>query len=283
MPYLLEPMDCPVCQQCGRPMAFIAQVPLKTPLQLSRRFDMAYVFMCCEYHDPGICDSYDPYSGANAVIFQKGHQGHFGCKENAQFPEYGFELEEFEEPVVDTTDPSFHNIPPDPATNAAAAEHGILFGLYQDDFFEPPELVGSKTKLGGVPCWVQNNDTVPCQKCGGEVDLLAQIDSAIVWPEMNMHHARRAMRYLVSDAGTAYRESDKHIEVHIADDGYEIKLVPAGANQPAGGISFLGDPGIVTYERSEDVFPFGSGGVAYVFKCRNECSHKSGLFMWQTT
>jgi hypothetical protein len=31
MPYLLEPIDYPVCQQCGRAMAFIAQVPPQSP------------------------------------------------------------------------------------------------------------------------------------------------------------------------------------------------------------------------------------------------------------
>jgi hypothetical protein len=283
MPYLLEPIDYPVCQQCGRAMAFIAQVPLKSPLQLSPRFDMAYVFMCSEYHDPGICASYDPYSGANAVFFQRGHQGHFGCKETAQFPEYVFELEQFEEPVIDTTEAGFHNVPLDPAAEAAAAEHGILFGLYQDDLFEPPELVGSKTKLGGVPCWVQNNDTVPCQKCGGDVDLIAQIDSAIVWPEMNMHHARKAMRYLISDASRDLRDQNKHIVVHVDDNGYQIEVVEPDEERTQGAITIMGDAKSVQVEEAKYIFPFGSGGVAYAFKCRKECSPTSGLFMWQTT
>jgi hypothetical protein len=244
---------------------------------------MAYVFMCSEYHDPGICDSYDPYSGANAVIFQIGHHGHFGCAETARFPEYGFDLEEFKEPVVDTTDPSFHNVPPDPAAEVAAAQHGILFGLYQDDFLEPPELVGSKTKLGGVPCWLQNNDTVPCHKCGSEVDLIAQIDSAIVWPEMNMHHARTAMRHLISDASRDLRDQEKHIIVHVDDKGYQIELVESDEERTPGAITIMGDPNCVQMEETKYIFPFGSGGVAYAFKCRSECSPTSGLFMWQTT
>jgi hypothetical protein len=264
-------------------MAFIAQIPLKTPLLLSEIFDMAYVFMCCEHHKTGICASYDPYSGANAVFFQRGHEGQFGCAEAERFPEYAFELEEAAEPIVDTDDPAFENTPYDPAREAAVAKHGIMFGLYQDDFTDAAELVGSHTKLGGVPYWVQNNDAVPCPKCGGEMDLIAQIDSEVVWPERNMHYVRRAFRYLMTQEGEELRKQDKHILVRVDTDGYEFELVEPDCERKSGGVTVIGNSEIVASQKIEEIFPFGGGGVAYVFKCRRECSPTSGVFLWQTT
>jgi hypothetical protein len=283
MPYLLEELDCPCCKQCGHPMAFIAQIPLKSPLMMSKTFDMAYVFMCCERPQMRICDSYDPYFGANAVVFQRGALGFLGCQQAERFPEYFFELEEFAEPIVDTTDPSFENVPDEDASDAAAKSHGILFGLYQDDFPTGSERVGRQTKLGGVPCWVQNNDAVPCPTCNDEMELIAQIGSEVIWPEQNYHHVRKAIRFLMTEQGQEIRKSGKHVRVFVDDTGYRLQLVEPNEEQLSGAITVVGDSNSVAPERTECVFPFGSGGVAYVFKCRQDCSASSGVFMWQTT
>jgi hypothetical protein len=156
-PYLLQEIQPPVCEHCGNVMAFIAQAPLTRPLKMSDSFDVAYAFMC-DRLGKRICPSFKPFSGANALLLQRGGgKGRAGCDATAKYPEYGFRLRKHCEPLGG--DPNIH---------------------VGDDFVE---LVFSGTKLGGVPAWAQGDETPACPACGKRMGLIAQVSSCIDWPE----------------------------------------------------------------------------------------------------
>jgi hypothetical protein len=137
-------------------MDFLAQVPLQQPLHLSSRYSMAYIFMCPgRFDEKGwlTCKTWDPFSGANKVIIQE-LSGHTELiSRPSEFPDYSVTLEHVIKPLIDTSD---YALP--------------------DELIE--EVHGS-TKLGGVPMWLQDNETPQCPTCHGPMMFAAQFDAAL--------------------------------------------------------------------------------------------------------
>ncbi len=40
-----------------------------------------------------------------------------------------------------------------------------------------PDNLGKRSKLGGVPLWIQDNETIFCPSCKKEMDFVCQLDS----------------------------------------------------------------------------------------------------------
>ena len=40
-----------------------------------------------------------------------------------------------------------------------------------------PNDIGKRTKLGGIPDWIQDDESPVCKKCGKKLHFIAQIDS----------------------------------------------------------------------------------------------------------
>ncbi len=150
-PVLFEEADWPVCDDCETEMDFVAQIPLQAPLPLARQYAMAYIFMC---PSPSGCATWDAWSGCNRVLLQeKADSTTLGTRSEGSdfgaYPDYEASLLVAEEPVVDTA-----------------------------DFDTPSSLrdqVSDATKIGGVPSWIQSNETPTCPACGGPVSFIAQL------------------------------------------------------------------------------------------------------------
>ena len=139
----------PTCLGCGKRMDFLAQVPLKRPLPLAVRSDLALVFACEGSSDS--CRPQHQFMGYNAVILQKGTPAK-ELQSSKQLSRYVCaEMEVATEP--------------DP---------GDL------EFLANPELcdrVHHLTKIGGVPRWREHEvcRTPFCPWCGSEMKLILQL------------------------------------------------------------------------------------------------------------
>lgn len=154
-PALFAPVDWPACRMCGQPMEFIAQIRLDSPLALSDRYAMAYVFMCPgTWNDPSTpeCETWAPDSGANAVILQA-YSEDATPQGDAAYPDYLLRLGDALEPNVNTIDP--------------ATDERLV------------DLVCHPPKVGGVPLWLQNDVVPACPGCGGPTHFVAQLDGAL--------------------------------------------------------------------------------------------------------
>lgn len=149
VPLGLHPDDWPHCADCNKSMTLLAQLAHhEERLDLGREGRMLLVFLCA--HDPGMCDSWDAMSGANACLIVE--------------PE---RLGECETPVPSD----------DPPTDPCVA---IVGWLARDDgvsdvdaahFFDEarwtalPDEIGcappQMTHLGGLPAWMQSPDEAP--------------------------------------------------------------------------------------------------------------------------
>jgi hypothetical protein len=63
VPLVPEGFVWPNCRECGRPMQFLAHLPL--------HFGTVAVFFC--QNDPGMCDDWDATGGANGAFVFSGH------------------------------------------------------------------------------------------------------------------------------------------------------------------------------------------------------------------
>ncbi len=59
-----------------------------------------------------------------------------------------------------------------------------------------PNNLGKRTKLGGLPEWIQNNETPTCEKCGKEMSFVVQIDS--------LDYNGKNKEYMFGDVGMIY-------------------------------------------------------------------------------
>lgn len=159
LPVLLHEIEWPACRECGQPMSFLAQVPLHSPIAFSRKYAMAYVFMCQGKLDQRLrlqCRTWDAFAGANKVILQAGI-GRARVPDRAPtYPDYIVTLTLVREPLIDRSD----------------------FLVDQD----PAEAVSELTKIGGVPAWLQSNDTPQCPGCGGAMRFVAQLNDELDGP-----------------------------------------------------------------------------------------------------
>jgi hypothetical protein len=137
-------------------MDFLAQVPLQEPLHVSSHYSMAYVFMCPgKFDDRGwlTCRTWDSSSGASKVIVQEFSGQAVHTSRRSDYPDYSVTIEHVVEPRVDTSDLALTD--------------------------ELAELVHRTTKLGGVPAWLQRNETPSCPTCHGPTRFVAQFDVAL--------------------------------------------------------------------------------------------------------
>jgi hypothetical protein len=155
-PVFLSETQWPICSHCGMELDFLAQVPLQEPLSVSARYHMAYVFMCRgKFDERGwlVCKTWQPYSGANAVILQTNSNEIVVPDTISEYPDYSVTLEHFREPLVDTA-------------------------LYPHDE-QLAEMIQEATKLGGVPVWLQDNETPICPDCDSRMRFVAQFSAEL--------------------------------------------------------------------------------------------------------
>lgn len=153
-PVFLSHLERPICKQCGQDMDFLAQIPLRSPLPFSTRYAIAYVFMCPGKFDTSgwlECETWRPFEGANAVSLQDDRGQRVVPQKFPRYPDYHTTLVKSSEPDIDMGD------------------HTIAD--------EIEELVSSQTKLGGVPYWLQSNETPNCPICGKSMQFVAQINA----------------------------------------------------------------------------------------------------------
>jgi hypothetical protein len=155
-PVFFEDIEWPNCKICGKELDFLAQIPLQSPLLLSKSFSMAYIFMCPgDYDEKGwlVCKPFEANSGSNLIILQKAKKEYFVHAHITEYPDYQVELVTSREPIIDTTE----------------------YDLYNELIDE----VLMVTKLGGTPLWIQTNEEPKCPNCGGEMKLIAQFDAPL--------------------------------------------------------------------------------------------------------
>jgi hypothetical protein len=158
-PVFLDETDWPTCKNCGNEMEFLAQISLQAPLRFSERYRMAYIFMCPGQFDGKRwlpCETWSAYGGANAVILQATSDRVIVPDHVPEYPDHIVDLEMVTEPQVDTTD--------------YRLEESLL------------EAVSASTKIGGVPYWIQNDETPACPVCEGAMKFVAQLDEELVLP-----------------------------------------------------------------------------------------------------
>jgi len=181
-PVFAAQLEAPLCQSCGQQMDFLGQFRLDSPLQLSNRYQIAYVFMCPGQTDARgwlTCQTWEAFSGANALILQEDHGLALLPDIPARYPDYELTLQRAPEPDLDVS----------------------RFDLANDEKTQ----VSMATKLGGVPAWIQNNDTPCCPNCGETMRFVAQIDAGPdgYFPEQSTEWHQYYM-FGFGDAGKGY-------------------------------------------------------------------------------
>lgn len=150
-PIFMQAIDWPTCRHCLQKMVFLAQIPLQQPIRFSNEYEMAYVFMCPgKFDNKGWleCHTWLPFSGANAVILQEHSDKGISSEIGSEYPDYALNLEQKLEPFIDTADYSI--------------DENIR------------SMVTEQTKIGGVPLWLQANETPLCPQCNKPMRFVAQ-------------------------------------------------------------------------------------------------------------
>ncbi len=158
-PVFISHVEPPICTHCGQNMDFIGQIRLDFPLRLSNRYQIAYIFMCPgRYDDRGWldCPTFLPFSGANAVLLQTDSDLALVPPTAARYPDYLMTFTPNQELNIDISS----------------------FALDEDLYLQVTEA----TKIGGVPAWIQNNETPHCPACGKPMRFVAQIDAELDGP-----------------------------------------------------------------------------------------------------
>lgn len=140
-PTFITDVKTPKCK-CGKVMNFVGQIALDSPINFLPN-SVAYIFICeGTFSENGIllCETWDCHSGANKVIVQTGYELRASIL-----------LEEITEPPIDVSD------------------YGNDESLTQQ--------ISDETKIGGVPYWLQDNETPHCKGCGTEMNFICQINS----------------------------------------------------------------------------------------------------------
>jgi uncharacterized protein YwqG len=63
---------------------------------------------------------------------------------------------------------------------------------------EYPENLGKRSKLGGEPDWIQNDETPICPNCGSKMEFICQIDS------IDYGKKKDEKEYMFGDVGMLY-------------------------------------------------------------------------------
>jgi uncharacterized protein YwqG len=148
----------PACAECGGHMQFLAQVFLDDLQTVGDGVPgdlhgVLSIFMC--QNDPGLCDEWDPTSGGNrAMLFAADNL-------TAAQPPPGGETTLGEVSAIDYI-------------QVADDDYGQARERWaaQDDRL-PSDVLG---QLGGVPWWVQADETPCCPRCRRPMAFVVQLD-----------------------------------------------------------------------------------------------------------
>ena len=157
VPVFYKEITWPKCSFCNQDLDFLAQITLDSPLPFSKRYSLAYIFMCPGKFDKQgrlKCPTWQPNSGANYVILQEKSLNIFPSIHDSKYPDYEIILKPIKEPNIDISK-DFH---------------------LGDEILK---AICESTKVGGVPSWLQNNQTPICPKCGGSMRFVAQFDAEL--------------------------------------------------------------------------------------------------------
>jgi hypothetical protein len=158
-PVFTARLETPHCRICGQRMDFIGQFRLDKPLQLSHRYQIAYVFMCPgRYDERGwlTCSTWEAFSGANKVVLQQDNGLILIPDTPARYPNYTLTLQHVFEPDLDAS----------------------RLDLTDDQ----RDQISEATKLGGAPGWIQNDETPHCPHCCKGMRFVAQINAELDGP-----------------------------------------------------------------------------------------------------
>jgi hypothetical protein len=141
LPLVPDGFVWPLCAECERAMQFIAH--------LDRGEDVVSVFMC--QNDPGMCEEWDPSAGGNrARVFPAEGLA------PAAVPAEGQTLLE--------------------DVSVLVAQCVEAKGYGQADTDGPVDGRPVLGQLGGVPAWLQNDETPDCGGCGEQMGFVAQLE-----------------------------------------------------------------------------------------------------------
>ncbi|MDN3354185.1 DUF1963 domain-containing protein [Actinomadura sp. DC4] len=158
MPLMPVGFSWPTCATCARPMQFVAQLLLQDlssfdAVQVANRRGMLSIFMC--QNDPGLCSDWDPASGGNRALL---------------FPDVG---------LVPAAVPAQGNTLLPDACRIEYTKIGV------DGYDEArnswcrasdrplPDVLG---QLGGIPSWLQGDETQSCPSCAQPMTFVAQFE-----------------------------------------------------------------------------------------------------------
>ncbi|MFE7232443.1 DUF1963 domain-containing protein [Streptomyces sp. NPDC001231] len=148
----------PQCAACSGPMQFLAQLLVNDPGAQGARPTASAgwvlsVFMC--QNDPGLCDEWDPVAGGNRALLFPGlglTAAPVPTEGEALLPETcGIDCA-----VIDAA--PYHE-----ARNRWAQAHGRPLR----------DVLG---QLGGVPSWLQHDETPACPACGQPMSFVVQLE-----------------------------------------------------------------------------------------------------------
>jgi hypothetical protein len=140
----------PTCKRCAGPMQFLAQLYLPEVAPSSGRNETLLLFQC--QNDPGLCDEWDANSGGNKAIL------------DASDPKVA---------MVIPTGPTLLSSESKFELQAWAPSAGDCLDAYLSETTAGDSVLG---KAGGVPSWLQGQETPNCT-CGSAMQFVIQIDS----------------------------------------------------------------------------------------------------------
>jgi hypothetical protein len=156
--------EWPRCASCDGPMQFLAQIVLGDLGEDSasasfQRGGLLALFAC--QNDPGMCDDWSPVAGGNrALLFP------LGGLRPLSLPEVDAEVGE-DVLVLGAV----HGV----ACEAVGASD---YDSAREDWAKQSGLAASKVigQLGGVPSWIQGDETPSCSSCENPMSLVAQLE-----------------------------------------------------------------------------------------------------------
>ena len=251
LPWGLPIERWPLCGECGLPLSHLFTLKHDNArLDLGKEGRILMAFMC--NHDPGNCETWDTDSGANAVLILEETELQTGLT-NAPEPDGA----QTETEAFITAWRENEDVVPE-------ADEAAFFDAldYYDLNEEMLETLYDKTKLGGLPAWIQfpEGPKVP------PFCFVGQFDSGFVLPSPPPSAARAFC--------PVYRFENGERKAEPPPDGW----VP-----PPGGPDAL-------YVREDNTYRcegpnYGGGGMAYLFLSSPATPDElpQGKFLWQCT
>jgi hypothetical protein len=143
----------PCCSSCSGPMQFLAQLPLDSIDEATGHQDQALLLFQCQ-NNPGMCDEWDPNAGGNSALLV----------ENS--PRVALQVPKGE--TLLSAESRLRRVSYQPVRSQNTDD---------DSYCEAVDAAASQVvgKLGGVPLWIQADETPNCQ-CGAPMVFVAQLE-----------------------------------------------------------------------------------------------------------